>query len=57
MCSTLRLPRVMDSQWCNNIVTDWFVRIPANPPPAELKVKMLLELHEGENAIPECHER
>ena len=37
----LRLLEVTQFPVCSNVEINWYLRVPANPPPGELKVEML----------------
>ena len=46
-----RFPEVVDFPRCNNADTDWYVRMPTDPPLFDSKVEMLLKLCKKECAI------
>ena len=43
----------VDFPRCNNNNNDWYMSMPVDPPPVDLKVEMLLELCEGRGATLE----
>ena len=51
--STPRLPEVVDFPRCNNADIDWYVSMPANPPPGDPKVETLPKLYKEEGATLE----
>ena len=49
--SPQRLPEEADFPWCSSSNLGWYMRLPADPPQVDPKVKMPLELCEEEYAF------
>ena len=53
MCSSPKLPEVVDFPRCNNADIDWYVTMPTDTPPVDPKVEVLPELCKEQDATLE----
>ena len=47
------MPKVVDLPRCNNADSDWYVRMPADPPPVDPKVETLPQVYQEKAATLE----